>query len=139
MNFKPPKMSIVDKDRLQSVLAGIDKKIHRLNSQKIAALFDAMGLSEREDIPKDFLDWESILVVVPSRAVINEVKKFRDSISRISFAVNPHARQIHIYDLNEWKSSTRNKTQFQIREMMKTNFGGVPKKEENRDWTKLFK
>ncbi|WP_431241454.1 hypothetical protein ACQ9BO_15335 [Flavobacterium sp. P21] len=120
-------MSIADKDRMQRVLMEIDKKINSLNNQKITALFDAMGLRDREDIPKDFLDWESILIVVPSRNILNEIKNFKNSISGISFVVNPHARQIHIYDFNEWKNSTRNKTQFQIREMMKTNFGGTQK------------
>lgn len=139
MNLKPRKMSIVDKDHMQRVLTSIDKKINSLNNQKITALFDAIGLSNREDIPKDFLNWESILIVVPSRTILNEMKKFKDSISRISFIINPHARQIHIYDFNEWKNSTRNKTQFQIRELMKTNFGGTQKTSENRDWVKLLK
>ncbi|WP_289057650.1 hypothetical protein [uncultured Flavobacterium sp.] len=131
-------MSIADKDRMQRVLVEIDKKINSLNNQKITALFDAMGLRDREDTPKDFLDWESILIVVPSRNILNEIKKFKDSISGISFVVNTHAKQIHIYDFNEWKNSTRNKTQFQIREMMKTNFGGTQKKSEDRDWVKLL-
>ncbi|WP_294957338.1 hypothetical protein [uncultured Flavobacterium sp.] len=138
MNFKPPKMSIADKDQMQRILMELDKKINSLNNQKITALFDAMGLRDREDIPKGFLDWESILIVVPNRNVLNELKKFKDLISRISFAVNPHAQQIHIYDFNDWKNSTRNKSQFQIREMMKTNFGGTQKNSEDRDWVKLL-
>ncbi|KAF2337845.1 hypothetical protein DM397_03925 [Flavobacterium nitrogenifigens] len=131
-------MSILDKGQMQRVLMDIDKKISSLNNQKITALFDAIRLSNREDIPKDFLDWESILIVVPNRNILNELKKFKDSISRISFMVNPHAHQIHIYDFNEWKNSTRNKSQFQIRELMKTNFGGTRKTSEDRDWVKLL-
>jgi len=45
-------MSIADKDRMQRVLVEIDKKINSLNNQKITALFDAMGLRDREDTPK---------------------------------------------------------------------------------------
>ncbi len=127
-----------DEKALQAGLKEIDLKIDRLNDQKIAALFDALGLAAREDLDSDFLKWDTILVVVPSRSVLNELKKYKDSISRISFIANPNAQQIHIYDFNDWKKSTKNKTKFQIRELMKTNFGGTEKIAEKRDWVKLL-
>ncbi|UFH44654.1 hypothetical protein [Flavobacterium cupriresistens] len=70
--------------------------------------------------------------------MLNEIKKYKDSISRISFITNANAKQIHIYDMNDWKSATQNKTQFQIREFLKTNFGGVPKTTKDPDWIKLI-
>ncbi|MFZ0599742.1 MAG: hypothetical protein WAM46_22330 [Flavobacterium sp.] len=115
----------------------IDLDINKLNNQKIKAFFEFLGLKDSEDIPKNFLDWKNILVVLPNRHMLNELKKYKDSISRISFVTNPNAKQIHIYDFNEWKSSTKNKTQFQIREFLKSNFGGIEKTSENRDWVKL--
>ncbi|WP_459641347.1 outer membrane beta-barrel protein, partial [Flavobacterium sp. CGRL2] len=39
------------------------------------------------------------------------------------YVINPRAS--NIFDFNEWKNVTRNKTQFQIREFLKTNYGGV--------------
>ncbi|WP_338839626.1 hypothetical protein [Flavobacterium ginsenosidimutans] len=125
-----------DEKALQAGLKEIDLKIDRLNDQKITALFDALGLAAREDLDRDFLKWDTILVVVPSRSVLNELKKYKDSISRISFIANPNAQQIHIYDFNEWKSKTQNKSQFKIREFLKTNFGGVQKISEDPDWIK---
>lgn len=132
-------MGIIRDDRnLHIILNKVDLDIHRLNDQKIKAFIEFLGLKDREDIPKNFLDWENILVVVPNREMLNEIKKYKDSISRISFVTNTNAKQIHIYDFNDWKKSTHNKTQFQIRELLKTNFGGIPKISEDRDWTKLI-
>lgn len=120
-------MGIIRDDRnLHIILKKVDLDIHRLNDQKIKAFFEFLGLKDREDIPKNFLDWENILVVVPNREMLNEIKKYKDSISRISFVTNANAKQIHIYDMNDWKSATQNKTALQIRQFLKTNFGGVP-------------
>lgn len=131
-------MNVIDREALQDTLKNIDKKIDQLNNQKITAFFESLGLLQRNDIAKDYLNWENILIVVPSRSILDEVKKYKDSISRISFITNPNANQIHIYDFNDWKNSTRNKTQFQIREFLKTNFGGAPKTAEDPDWIKLI-
>ena len=131
-------MNVIDREALQDTLKNIDKKIDQLNNQKITAFFESLGLLQRNDIAKDYLNWENILIVVPSRSILDEAKKYKDSISRISFITNPNANQIHIYDFNDWKNSTRNKTQFQIREFLKTNFGGAPKTAEDPDWIKLI-
>jgi hypothetical protein len=130
-------MDVIDKEILSDALKNIDEKIDRLNNQKIKAFFESLGLDQRDDIARDYLKLENILIVVPSRSVLNEIKRYKDSISRIYFAVNPNAEQIHIYDFNDWKKSMHNKTQFQIRELLKTNFGGCPKSSKNRDWVKL--
>lgn len=131
-------MNVINREALQDTLKNIDKKIDQLNNQKITAFFESLGLLQRNDIVKDYLNWENILIVVPSRSILDEVKKYKDSISRISFITNPNANQIHIYDFNDWKNSTKNKTQFQIREFLKTNFGGAPKTAEDPDWIKLI-
>lgn len=130
---------IKNEDDFRQTLKKIDQSISRLNSQKITAFFESLGLHEREHFSKDYLQWEDILIVVPSRTVLNDLKKYKVLISGISFTVNTNAEHIHIYDFKKWENMTRNKTQFQIRELLKTNFGGVPKKSEDRDWTKLFK
>lgn len=119
-------MSVIkDENLLHSTIKQIDKKIDKLNDQKIVAFFESLGLTQREDVPKDFLTWETILVVVPNRHVSHELKPYKYSISRLSFVTNPNAQQIHIFDFKQWDNITRNKTQFQIREMLKTSFGGV--------------
>ncbi|SNR37696.1 hypothetical protein [Flavobacterium sp. ov086] len=121
-------MSVIkDEDKLLSTIKRIDQKIEKINDQKIIAFFESLGLTEREDVPKDFLSWETILIVVPDRHISHELKYYKYSISRLFFVTNPYADQIHIYDFNEWKNSTRNKTQLQIREILKTNYGGVKK------------
>lgn len=119
--------TIINENRLQSTFKTLDHKINKLNDQKITAFFESLGLLERNDVPKDFLNWENILIVVPNRHVSHELKYYKYTISRISFLTNPYADQIHIYDLKDWKNAAGNKTQFQIREMMKTSFGGVKK------------
>lgn len=119
-------MSVIkDENTLLGTIKRIDEKIDKLNDQKIIAFFEHLGLTERADIPKDFLKWEKILIVVPDRHISHELKFFKYSISRLSFVTNPYAQTIHIYDFKEWDAVTRNKTQFQVREMLKTNFGGV--------------
>jgi hypothetical protein len=119
-------MSIIkDEDNLMSTIKRVDQKIDKLNDQKIIAFFEALGLTEREDIPKNFLEWETILIVVPDRHISHQLKYYKYSIARLSFVTNSNAQEIHIFDFNEWKNITRNKTQFQIREMLKTSFGGV--------------
>ncbi|MFB9080851.1 hypothetical protein ACFFLS_22150 [Flavobacterium procerum] len=121
-------MSVIkDEKKLLSTIKRIDEKIDKNNDQKIVAFFDSLGLTEREDVPKNFLDWDTILIVVPDRHISHELKYYKFSISRLFFVTNPYAEKINIYDFDEWKNVTRNKTQFQIREMMKTNFGGVRK------------
>lgn len=119
-------MSVIkDENKLMSTIKRVDQKIDKLNDQKIIAFFEALGLTEREDVPKNFLEWETILIVVPDRHISHELKYYKYSIARLSFVTNSNAQEIHIFDFNEWKNSTRNKTQFQIREMLKTSFGGV--------------
>ncbi|CAA9194878.1 hypothetical protein FLA105534_00364 [Flavobacterium bizetiae] len=131
-------MNVSDKEALEDALKNIDKKIDRFNDQKIKAFFESLGLDQRHDIASDYLNWENILIVVPSRSILDQVKKYKYVIARIYFIVNPNAEQIHIYDFKDWKNSTRNKTQFQIRELLRTNFGGVPKNAEDPDWIKLI-
>jgi len=131
-------MNVIKKELLEDTLKNIDKKIDRLNKQKITAFFESMELDQRNDISKDYLNWENILIVVPSRNILNEVIKYKDLISGVSFITNPNAKQIHIYDFNDWTKSTKNKTKFQIRELLKTNFGGTEKISEKRDWVKLL-
>ena len=128
---------IRDEKNLHIILKKVDLDINRLNDQKIKAFFEFLGLKDREDIPKNFLDWENILVVVPNREMLHEIKKYKDSISRISFVTNANAKQIHIYDINDWKNATQNKTTLQIRQFLKTNFGGVEKISKSPDWIKL--
>ena len=119
-------MSVIkDQDTLLSTIKRIDKEIDQLNNQKIIAFFDHLGLTERADVPKNFLDFETILIVVPNRHISHELKYFKYSIARLSFVTNPYAKEIHVYEFKEWDSVTRNKTQFQVRELLKTTFGGV--------------
>ena len=119
-------MSVIkDENTLLNTLKRIDNEMDKLNDQKIIAFFDHLGLTERPDVPKDFLKWETILVVVPNRHVSHELKSYKYSISRLSFVTNPYAQNVHIYDFKEWNAITRNKTQFQVRELLKTSFGGV--------------
>jgi hypothetical protein len=127
-------MSVIkDEKKLLSTIKRIDEKIDKNNDQKIVAFFESLGLTEREDVPKNFLDWDTILIVVPDRHISHELKYYKYSISRLFFVTNPYADQIHIYDFDQWKSVTRNKTQFQIREMMRTSFGGVKKNASEND------
>lgn len=127
-------MSVIkDEKKLLSTIKRIDEKIDKNNDQKIVAFFESLGLTERDDVPKNFLDWDTILIVVPDRHISHELKYYKFSISRLFFVTNPYADQIHVYDFDEWKSVTRNKTQFQIREMMRTSFGGVKKNASEND------
>lgn len=119
-------MSVIkDENKLISTIKRVDQKIDKLNDQKIIAFFEALGLTEREDIPKNFLEWETILIVVPDRHISHQLKYYKYSIARLSFVTNPNAKEIHIFDFNEWQNITRNKTQFQVRELLKNSFGGV--------------
>ncbi|CAA9194635.1 hypothetical protein ACHRVW_20915 [Flavobacterium collinsii] len=119
-------MSVIkDENKLISTIKRVDQKIDKLNDQKIIAFFEALGLTERADVPKNFLEWETILIVVPDRHISHELKYYKYSIARLSFVTNPNATEIHAFDFNEWKKVTQNKTQFQIREFLKNNFGGV--------------
>lgn len=119
-------MSVIkDENLLHSTIKSIDQEIDKLNDQKIIAFFESIGLTERDDVPKDYLSWETILIVVPNRHVSHEIKQYKYSISRLTFVTNPNAQKIHIFDFKEWNAITRNKTQFQIRDLLKTSFGGV--------------
>lgn len=119
-------MSVIkDENKLISTIKKVDQKIDKLNDQKIIAFFEALGLTERADVPKNFLDWETILIVVPDRHISHQLKYYKYSIARLSFVTNPNAKEIHIFDFKEWDNITRNKTQFQIRELLKNSFGGV--------------
>lgn len=125
----------INKADLDRKLTHIDTEINRLNDQKINLLFESLGLNNRADISKDYLQWETILIVVPSRQVSHELKQYKHSIARIAFATNTNAKQIHIYDLKDWKNAFRNKTQLQIRNLLKTTFGGVRKLQEDNNKT----
>ena len=114
-----------DETALKMTIADIDQQIAQLNDQKIVALLDHLGLTSRSDVPKDFLRWETILIVVPSRQISHELKHYKFSINRIAFATNTNANQIHIYDVKDWKNAFRNKSQLQIRNLLKNSFGGV--------------
>lgn len=119
-------MSVIkDENLLHSTIKSIDQEIDKLNDQKIIVFFESLGLTERDDVPKEYLSWETILIVVPNRHVSHEIKQYKYSISRLAFVTNPNAQKIHIFDFKEWNAITRNKTQFQIRELLKTSFGGV--------------
>ncbi|PBJ16101.1 hypothetical protein [Flavobacterium sp. ACN6] len=119
-------MSVIkDENKLISTIKRVDQKIDKLNDQKIIAFMEALGLTERADVPKNFLEWETILVVVPDRHISHQLKYYKYSIARLSFVTNPNAKEIHIFDFKEWQNFSRNKTQFQIRELLKSNFGGV--------------
>ena len=126
-------MSVIkDENTLLNTIKRIDQKIDKLNDQKIIAFFESLGLTEREDIPPatNFLKWETILVVVPNRHISHELKYYKYSIARLSFFTNPNAKKIHLFDFKEWQNITRNKTQFQVRELLKNNFGGEKNHEE---------
>lgn len=127
---------INDEYVLQATLKNIDKKIDKLNDQKIKAFFESLGLNQRDDISKEYLDWESILIVVPNLKTSKQIKKYKFLISRIAFITNPNAQEIHIFNLDDWKNATRNKTSLQIRQLLKINFGGVDKTFENSNWVK---
>lgn len=129
---------ILNEAKLHTMLEEIDLDINKLNDQKIIAFFEFLGLEDREDIPNNFLDWQTILIVLPDRKALQEIRAYKTLISRISFVTNANAKQIHIYDMNDWKSATQNKTALQIRQFLKTNFGGVPKTSEDPDWIKLL-
>ncbi|MBZ4035309.1 hypothetical protein K6T82_11070 [Flavobacterium sp. 17A] len=120
-----------DEKSLHEYLQEIDKKIDLLNDQKILFFIDYLALGLSKDDAEDCLKWENILFVVPDRHISNQIKKYKYSISRIHFLTNPNAEKIHIFDFNDWRNSTRNKTQFQIREFLKTNFGGVKKQDHD--------
>jgi len=120
----------INKADLNRKLDNIDAEINGLNNQKINLLFESLGLTKRQDVPKDYLNWETILIVVPSRQISHELKQYKFSIDRIAFATNTNAKQIHLYDLKDWKNAFRNKTQLQIRNLLKTSFGGVRKQPE---------
>ncbi|MEA9415313.1 hypothetical protein [Flavobacterium sp. PL02] len=124
-------MSAIENETLLSKeLSVIDKKLNKLNDEKIKLLFNALGLTSREDIPKDYLEWETILIIVPNRQVSHELKSYKYSISRITFATNVYAKEIHIYDLNDWKKAFSNKTHLQIKNALKESFGGVQRTQE---------
>ncbi|MGH2664707.1 hypothetical protein [Flavobacterium sp.] len=118
--------TIKDEADLRKELAAIDIKINQQNDKKIKLFLEAIGLQEKE-LPKEYLKWKTILIVVPNKHISSELKQYRFSISRIAFTTNNNAEKIHIYDQEEWKETFRNKTQLQIRNLLKTTFGGIKK------------
>jgi hypothetical protein len=130
-------MSTIENEAvLRKGLSAIDNKINKLNDEKIKLLFDAMGLDKRKDIPKDYLQWETILIIVPNRQVSHELNSYKYSISRITFATNIYAKEIHIFDFNDWKKAFGNKTHLQVKNALKDSFGGVQKTQE--EYTKTL-
>ena len=68
-------MSVIkDEKKLLSTIKRIDEKIDKNNDQKILAFFESLGLTEREDVPQNFLDWDTILIVVPDRHIRNDLQ-----------------------------------------------------------------
>lgn len=47
---------ILNEVQLHTILKSVDLNITKLNEQKIIAFFEFLGLTGREDIPKNFLD-----------------------------------------------------------------------------------
>lgn len=128
---------ILNEAKLHDVLEEIDLGIDKLNDQKITAFLDFLGLKDPQDLPENFLEWKTILIVLPDRKALQQLRAYKTLISRITFITNTNAKQIHIYDLNDWKNATQNKTALQIRQFLKTNFGGAAKISKNPDWIKL--
>lgn len=50
------KMDVVDREIRSDTLKNIDKKIEGLNNKKIKAFFESLGLEQRDDIAKDYLN-----------------------------------------------------------------------------------
>jgi len=122
--------AIADENALNMQLDVINSKISEFNDQKILLLLQAIGFN-LDQLPKDFLQWKTILIVVPNRKTSHELKPYRYSIDRIALATNVNAKEINIYDLDDWKAAFKNKTQLQIRNLLKTTFGGSKKLPEN--------
>lgn len=118
---------------LKAELALLDQKINQLDNQKITKFFEALGLASRHDIPQDYLNWETILIVVPYLKIPHELKQYKYSIPRITFMTNTYAREIHLYDLSDWKEAIRNKTRFEVKQLLKSSFGGVKKGVNKQD------
>jgi hypothetical protein len=45
-------------------------------------------------------------------------------ISEITFLTNSNPNKIHLFDLKQYKDIAQNQNQFQIRQLLRTNFGG---------------
>lgn len=45
-------------------------------------------------------------------------------LHRITFPTNRNDQKIHLFDLKQWKDVSQNKNQFQIRQFLRTSFGG---------------
>ncbi|GEP49358.1 hypothetical protein FNO01nite_00300 [Flavobacterium noncentrifugens] len=122
--------AIANENALNTQLETINLKIGELNDQKILLLLQAIGF-DLDKLPKDLLQWKTILIVVPNRKTSHELKPYRYSIDRIALATNVNAKEINIYDLDQWKAAFKNKTQLQIRNLLKTTFGGSKKLPED--------
>ena len=57
---------VLDKKVLNTVIQNIDKKINQLNDEKIIAFIESLDL-DKKNVSKDYLNWEMILIVVPTR------------------------------------------------------------------------
>jgi len=130
--------AVANENALNTQLETINSKISALNDQKILLLLQAIGF-DLEKLPKDFLQWKTILIVVPNRKTSHELKPYRYSIDRIALATNVNAKEINIYDLDQWKAAFKNKTQLQIRNLLKTTFGGSKKLPEDYQKQQLSK
>lgn len=112
---------------LKNELAALDQKIKQLNDKKIVAFVEALGLHKRKDIPQNYLEWQTLLFVIPDKKISQQLRQYKYGISGIAFLTNVNAKEVHLYDFSEYKMATRGKTQLQIRNLLKESFGGIPK------------
>jgi len=122
--------TITNEEVLNAGLAEANAKIRQLNDHKIGLLMESLGLG-KDQLPEDYLKWETILIIAPSRKVAHELRPYKFAIDRIAIATNINAKKIHIFNLEDWKIAFRNKTQLQIRNLLKTSFGGERKTAES--------
>lgn len=122
--------TITNEEALNAGLAQANAKIRQLNDHKIGLLMESLGLGKNQ-LPENYLNWETILIIAPSRKVAHELRPYKFAIDRIAIATNINAKKIHVFNLEDWKIAFRNKTQLQIRNLLKTSFGGERKTTES--------